>query len=380
MAYTVQFMRNGRLESLLMGPDGRVLAMNSVVTNNVASATATNRLTVADLPSEVAAALKKNSPNAQISSITRDSNATGEVYNLNLRDDDRFAILAISKDGKIIRDSRDIPVIVKTAPTTALDTTSTPTLNYKALPEAVKKAVKAYTSAAEVSSVELTTRGGHPVYDIVYHSNGQRDRLTIAKDGSLVKHDLNISPAVEVAAGSPPALAITDLPARVQDTIRRQTDGVRIQEIDTKEVGGNQVYQVKWGTNGTPRELLVANDGAVVYPEGAVVNEPAGAPLPAQTATSEQKEVVKAVDATEKPEDVGRPAVAETGTAEGTMIKIDELPISTQNTIKKLGGSGIIQSIRPRIEDSTVVYEVSFMENGKTRSVLIDKDGKVKNK
>jgi len=381
MAYTVQFMRNGRLESLLIGPDGRVLAMNSVVTNNVASATAaTNRLTVADLPSEVAAALKKNSPNAQVSSITRETNATGEVYNINLREDDRFAILAINKDGNIIRDSRDVPVIVKTAPTTALDTAATPQLNYKALPEAVKNAVKAYTSAAEVSSVELTTRAGHPVYEIVYHSSGRRDRLVIAKDGSLVKHDLNVSPAVEVAAGSPPALAIYDLPARVQDNLRRQTDGVRIQEIDTKEVAGNQVYQVKWDTNGTPRELLVANDGAVIYPEGAVVNEPAGAPLPAQTATSEQKEVVKAVDATEKPEDVGRPAIAETGSAEGTMIKIDELPISTQNTIKKLGGSGIIQSIKPRIEDSTVVYEVSFMENGKTRSVLIDKDGKVKSK
>src|SRR6185295_4630417 len=97
-------------------------------------------------------------------------------------------------------------------------------------------------------------------------------------------------------------------------------------------------------------------------------------------ATSEHKEVTKAVDATEKPEDVGRPAVAETGTASGSLIKIDELPIATQNVIKKLGGSGLIQSIKPRIEDSTVVYEVSFMENGKTRSVLIDKDGKVKSK
>jgi len=382
-AYNVQFLRNGRLESLLIGPDGRVLALNSVVTNNLASTaatTATNRLTLDDLPSEVAATLKKDSPNAQVSFITRETSPTGEVYNINLRDGDRFAIVAISKDGKIIRDSRDVPVIVKSAPSTALDTTSTPPLNYKALPEAVKNAVKAYTSAAEVSTVELTTRAGHPVYEIVYHSNGHRDRLIIAKDGSLVKHELNVSPAVEVAAGAPPALAITDLPPRVQDTIRRQTDGVRVQEIATKELGGNQVYQVKWDTNGTPRELLVANDGAVVYPEGAVVNEPAGAPLPAQTAITEQKEVVKAVDATDKPEDVGRPAVAETGSAEGTMIKIDELPISTQNTIKKLGGSGIIQSIKPRIEDSTVVYEVNFMENGKTRSVLIDKDGKVKSK
>ena len=49
-----------------------------------------------------------------------------------------------------------------------------------------------------------------------------------------------------------------------------------------------------------------------------------------------------------------------------------------QDTAKKIAGSGTIQSISPKLEGATVVYEVRYLDDGEARIVEIDRSGKVR--
>jgi uncharacterized membrane protein YkoI len=214
--------------------------------------------------------------------------------------------------------------------------------------------------------------------------------MIVRKDGTLVRIEENVSPALELASAKPPVLAIGDLPQEVQDTIRRQTDNVQVKAIETKEVANQTVYSVQWETNGAPVELLVSRNGVVIQPEGSV--ESANAPQPAILDREEQA-VVKVVDdtpgTTAVTRDVGAAAQAESDrgvsvsanvSTEGesrSAVRLEDAPEAVRNTAKKLAGAGVIESVSPKLEDSGMVYEVRYRDRGESRTVMIDRAGEV---
>jgi uncharacterized membrane protein YkoI len=233
---------------------------------------------------------------------------------------------------------------------------------------------------------------GRTIYDVVFYRDGRRDRMIIRKDGTLVRIEENVSPALELASLKPAVLAVGDLPQEVQDTIRRQTDNVVIKSIDTKEVANQTVYSVRWETNGAPVELLVSRDGVVIQPEGSVESDRIDAAKPAILDREEQA-VVKVVDdtpgTTELTRDVGAAARSETdsgvsvsasastGGEARSAVKLDDAPQPVQDTAKKLAGAGIIEAVSPKLEAAGMVYEVRYIDNGESRTVMIDRNGKV---
>lgn len=295
MAYNVQFQRNGVPQSVLVGPDGKMLSSSA----GTATASNSTRLSVSDLPDEVERSLKKAAPDADIQFVNRQTRAEGDVYTVGLHADNRYTELVIDANGRIIRDSRAIPVIVKSSPVKNDEQANW--LTYSTLPAAIKNAVKAYTPEIEVGNVQTATRDGKNVYEIEFFDNGHTDRLVMGRDGNFVSRDHDVVPTYASSTSSP--IVEPSEPA----------------SIITPPIGTDSVG------NAPAREIGKAKE-------------------PANT------------------------------------IALKQLPLAAQNTVKELSGSGLIETITPRVENSAVVYEVRFLDNGKERTVIVDKDGSTQQK
>jgi uncharacterized membrane protein YkoI len=395
--YLVSYEENGRPMTLVVGPDGRILSNGPATVSTAASRTertATNAtrevtMTLDELPSNIEDELKKTAPYAEVRTVKREQRVGGDVYVVSVREGDRAGDIVIDANGKIIRDTRrDLSLLRGPAPKIEDKPEGMP---YDTLPVAIKNAVKAYASSSDIRSITLgLDTDGRTVYDVVFYRDGRRDRMIIAKSGDLKRIEENVPAVFELASTKPAVLAVGDLPQQVQDTIRRQTDNVQIKEIGTKEVANQTVYSVRWETNGAPVELLVSRDGTVIQPEGSLDAEAAGAPRVAQL-DREEAAVVKVVDDTpgtqRATENVGAAAPTERGisvTADvnagetRSEVKFSEAPAAVQDTAKKIAGSGTIQSISPKLDGATMVYEVRYLDDGESRIVEIDRSGKVR--
>ena len=157
-------------------------------------------------------------------------------------------------------------------------------------------------------------------------------------------------------------------------------------------------------TNGAPTELLVSQSGEVILPQGDRQNERAGAPLTADVDKAEP-DPVRIVDATKSEPNIsatasanaaGAAATSERSNGAGSLststtppaiapepataeVKLSDTPQAVQDTIKTMSGSGSVERITPRLGDSGFTYEVHFMEGGKPRTVILDRNGVMQN-
>ncbi|MGZ8937570.1 MAG: PepSY-like domain-containing protein [Limisphaerales bacterium] len=397
--YMVSYDQNGRPMTLMVGPDGRVISNGPAAPTATARATTADRttnatrdvsMTLDDLPSNVEDVLKQTAPYAEVRTVTREQRVGGDVYVIAVREGDRAGDITIDANGKLIRDTRrDLSVLTPRTPTQAEEKAIG--MPYDSLPVAIKNAVKAYAASSDIRSVTLgLDNDSRTVYDVIFYRDGRRDRMVIRKDGTLMRIEENVSPALEYASTKPGVIALGDLPQEVQDTVRRQTDNVVVKEIGTKEVANQTVYAVRWEANGAPVELLVSRDGTIIQPEGSTANESAGAPAIARL-DREEAATVKIVDDTpgtqRATENVGTAARSEQGLSVSTdvnrserppsEVKLSDAPQPVQDTAKKIAGSGTIESISPKLEASGMVYEVRYLDDGQLRTVKIDRSGKV---
>lgn len=411
--YLVTYHLNGRPTTMLIAPDGRILragptavgtppatstgAGGSVSTNqnNRTGTNNTSSLQMDELPDEVRATLQREAADARVQFINREQRAGGEVYVVGGRTGDDYLQLTIDADGRIIRDTRDVPVVaIGSAPSAQEDISSG--IPFSRVPVAIQNAVKAFAAASEVRSVNLGLANGKTVYDVVYLQDGRRNRMIVAKDGSVLRQERDVPPALDNST-APPKLAIGDLPTEVQDTIRRQTDTVLVKEIGTKRLADELVYSIRYETNGAPVELLVNSSGTVIVPSAGEINDLASAPRPAPVPRVEE-EPVRVVNAAPDTDSVGTAASVESrlatsnetarpttaidakpGTDEAPVqsVALSDVPVAVQNSAKKLAGIGVIEAINPKLGDAGVVYEVVLSHEGERQTHRLNKDGEV---
>jgi uncharacterized membrane protein YkoI len=399
--YVVTYDLNGQPTTMLVGPDGRIVragptavgappasAAGSGATANPAPRGATNNnnrtssIPIDDLPDEVRDALKSEAPNASVQFINREQRAGGEVYVVGARNEDEYVQLTFDKSGRVIRDTRDVEVLAlgAPAPTTPDLALSIP---FSSVPMAIRNTVNAYAANSDVRSVNLGLDQGRTVFDIIFMQDGRRDRLIVAKDGSLIRRERDV-PATLDNSRAKPRLAIGDLPAEVRDTIRRQTDNVLVKDVGTKRIADQVVYSVRYETNGVPFELLVDGSGTIVRPETTF--DTPGSPLPAP---AKDDSITRVIPAAEIAEAAGTPAPGETGPATSNAtsdhqqdrplqkVRLSDVPPAVQHSAKNLAGSGAIQSINPILGDDGVIYEVTVSNEGRRQTLRLNQDGEV---
>jgi hypothetical protein len=406
LVYTVQYDVSGRPMLMTLGPDGGVVnnvpisTVGAAATRATGTGSSTNGLArgtnnatrtsmrLEELPGSVQDALRENARYAEVRSITRERRVGGDVYVIAVRGDNNIGELTFDANGRILSDNRrDFTEL--SVPKIDFDDERVTGIPFGKVPVAIQDAVKAYATASDIRSITLgTDKDGRAVYDVIFYRDGRRDRMIIAKDGTLRRIEQNVSPILEAPdRNRQPVLALGDLPAQARETIRRQTDNVLIKEITTKKVAGEDVYQVRYDTNGAPVELLVATDGRVVLPEGSPEQEDQSKPLPAPL-TDEGLASAKVVNATPEPAtSTGAAAARERGTLEsGTNLASDQapakvsladVPAPVQQTAKRLAGDAQIEAITPKLADSGITYEVAYSQNGTRKTIMVNKDGAI---
>jgi hypothetical protein len=430
MSYLVGYDQNGTPMTMVVGPDGKIrsngpssariaavrgpaAARAAEARTNMMASTATNgaprsvSMKLEDLPGPVSRTLKDQAKYSEVRYITREPRVGGDIYVIGLRNEDRAGELTLSADGTVLNDSRRSLADLSIVKSALLDNDTPEGIPLAEVPVAIQDAIKAYATASEIRSIGLgLDRDGKTVYEIVYYNGGERDRMVVDKEGSVRRIEQNVSPAAELPNGNKaPVIAIGDLPPAVRETIQRQTANVRVEQINTKEVGDQMVYRVSYHTNGTPVELLVARDGAIVRAEGSPSSSRSDTPLPAPI-TKDAQSNVRVVDAsapnrplppsepTPASEASGKSASAEHGTAGETNLtnssnstaarlpastSLKDVPASVRDAAKDIAGNEPIQNISPRLQDSAMVYDVTY-GRADQKTVTLNKDGKIQKK
>ena len=386
--YWVGYDQDGRPIRLRVDAEGNI---RSNLPADISSVQRERQLTLDELPEAVSTTLETEAPLGDIESIVRDERPTGEVYRISFRtaEDGRYTVLLIDNEGKVIRDSRNVPVIAVGDDTPAPGLDEQPAgQRFERLPRAVQTAIKAYAAEGQIRNIELTTHNNDTVFSVVFFRDARRERMLVTKDGTLISIQEDVPPSVVATKSQPAQIAIGDLPRSVRDTIRRQTDQVMVDKIETALVGDQTVYKVSYRTNNAPVELLVGTDGNVILPVGDIEQSGAAAVATAPPAIREDvpvRRVDVAADMEDEQAGIGAAALRESGAEaaaspglpQASSVKLDDVPRAVQTTARELAGDGTIKSIVPKLQDGEVVYNITFSQDGRESRIVVDKTGHV---
>lgn len=280
------------------------------------------------LPPAVQNSVNGQRQGAQIEDIDRETKDGRTVYEVHFKRDGKNTELKIAEDGSIIKNNRNnrLSAAVKIPK---------PGMQFSDLPAAVQKTVIAQAGTAEIADIDKETRDGRTVYEVEFERKGRNNEIVVAEDGTLVGQ-----PASEKVHlfGGQEVNELRDLPLAVQSTIRRQSAGNPIADIDTETKNGHRVFEVEFEREGRNQEVRIAEDGSVL-------NEPAGA-------LAEIKANIKS----------GK-------------VQLSGLPEAAQRTVRAQTGGAAIDDIDRETKDGRVIYEVGFKRDGKHQEIRVGEDG-----
>jgi uncharacterized membrane protein YkoI len=284
-------------------------------------------------------------------------------------------------------------------------------------PEAVQKAIKQHSQGENLEYVERETKNGQMVYEAEFKREGLNRRVTFAADGSIVP-DRQIGQVLR----QEPSMALNDLPAAVQKTVKEQQAGREIADIDKEMWNGTAVYEVEFREKGPNSRLHIASDGSMVVDKdrknaaylGTQLSE---APAPVQA-------TVKRVVSTAEVEDVDRETkngqvvydvevkqeglnrhlkIAENGTLlsdsnnrdsrsigervrervglnrdrDASTMTLEQVPAAVQKTIRDNCDVGSLKPIKQETRNGRVQYDVEYEKEGKNLRLTIADDGTI---
>lgn len=190
------------------------------------------------LPPAVKKTLDASAQSDAVKQITIHKAGGRTVYDIELeRKNAPNPRLRIAENGELLRDSAaartpDMPSIYSdgiplgtpdgTVPALA---STAPKLKLGATPDPVQQTIKKESAGKEIAAIERTTWNGKIAYRVTFEERGRNPELYVAEDGSLLK-----------PMEKPPALFVgtrfEELPAAVQQTIRREAGNGEILKID----------------------------------------------------------------------------------------------------------------------------------------------------
>ncbi|MBA4150078.1 MAG: PepSY-like domain-containing protein [Verrucomicrobia bacterium] len=311
------------------------------------------------------------------------------------------------------------------------------------LPPNIQETTRAQIGDAQIVDVDMERRTGSTVYEITYAGwDNNREKLHIREDGTVlsqaeagfmrgeiteaagaerrtevqtsspdvqfetrtdaapVQIESNIS-SPELQADAPltgPRIGtkFEDLPEAVQNTIRQESAGAEIADIDKEERTGQVIYEVSFKQEGRNPKIHVAQDGRLVSEEEAALfhTEAAGAQpgerieakrevragaealtegAPARTDAEIEAEADfdtttdREAKADVSIEAAGAEPQARLEQAQPAQVHFNALPQPVQNAIRTRGGEGQVSEINRKM-----VYEVKFADGQEKLTVRED--------
>lgn len=142
---------------------------------------------------------------------------------------------------------------------------SEPLSAFHELPAAVRETVKKVAAGRAIVDIDREIWAGRTVYKIEFSEPGLNPQVLIAEDGAVARAEEKAGGRVGTAIRGFFGLKLTDAPAAVQATVRREARDLPIHDLDVKTRQGQRVYEVELGENHTRFELQVAEDGRILH-------------------------------------------------------------------------------------------------------------------
>jgi uncharacterized membrane protein YkoI len=196
------------------------------------------------------------------------------------------------------------------------------------LPERVQKAIKDQSRGETLEHVERETKNGQTVYEAEFKREGLNRRMMFAADGTIVAN----RQLTDTLGKRQPSMALNDLPAAVQKTVKEQQAGREIADVDKEMWNGKAVYEVEFKEKGPNSRVYIASDGSMVVDK-----------------------------------DKSR------GTYLGTQLS--EAPAAVQATVKRTVSNAEIEDVDRETKNGQIVYDVEVKQEGLNRHLMIAEDG-----
>lgn len=190
------------------------------------------------------------------------------------------------------------------------------------------------------------------------------------------------------AAKEPQGIALSDLPARVQQTIKAETRGAQLGEIEQASADGKTFYDVLFTKADTARNLTVDAQGNLIRAEVALAETPAVVQKVIQSQlgksklgdidrASEEGETIYAVDLIGADGQSRSLSVAEDGKWFSLELPLSEAPPPVQKTIRSHLGKGKLEEVSKVHDDGDVSYEAEITVDGKSITLTIGPRGRL---
>jgi hypothetical protein len=256
-AGTFRGFANGRPIDVRVGPNGQILpGLPQIAANTTTTTTATNEVTIEDVPVAVREAIKKSMPFAEITRVRQGDSASGKIFDITLRNGTDTTRMQIAEDGTVIRENADNNLSI--AGTTAVTTNEPPKLALNTLPVVVRETIETRAQPQAIRTLILTNFQGKTAYAVDYlDRDALRHRLFIGKDGVVINTQTNVLRITQPNK----AMVVADLPSPARAVIEAQAPEGTVTRVDMGMRGTDPVYVVTYLKDGQTQQIVVSRDG-----------------------------------------------------------------------------------------------------------------------
>ena len=126
-------------------------------------------------------------------------------------------------------------------------------------PVAVQKTLQREANGAEIEEVESETEDGETTYGAEVTFDGKEYKIVVAEDGTLIEKVLDETEEIQVLE-----IDLSDCPAAVQKTLKREANGGEIKAVDKETKDGKAIYEIDVKIDGKNYEIRIGEDGILI--------------------------------------------------------------------------------------------------------------------
>jgi uncharacterized membrane protein YkoI len=241
------------------------------------------------------------------------------------------------------------------------------------LPAAAQATIKEHQGRGRLGEIVKTIESGEAHYDVEVTKQGRTRSLVLNDKGEVIE--------LQVFLG--------ETPRPIQQAIRKQVDGGRIEEITKNTEDGEVSYDVEMTKNGKARTFTLDESGELKEMQVFLdeLPDPVRKALQKEVGTGKCGEINKA--------DEDGNFLFETEITQGTKTRsvsfdslgtlvyqeepttLPDVPEPVRKSAQEQLGDGKLVSIDKVTDDGQVSYVVDFLKEGKQLSLSLSTDGKV---
>ena len=140
----------------------------------------------------------------------------------------------------------------------------------KDLPAAVQKTINEQAAGGKIREIERETEDGTTFYEVDITKNGKRMEFKVGETGKLLTQPMSGAERAGQKVRDKTSglidndLTLEQLSPEAQATVKKETAGGEISEIEQEKEDGLTFYEIEFEKDGEDREIRVDQSGKVV--------------------------------------------------------------------------------------------------------------------